>query len=47
MVSVTVVVTNYRRWKHAVACHRGSNVDGEGDFYIVDDVHKRLKELND
>lgn len=32
-------------WKHAAACHRGNNIVGEGDWYIVDDdVAKEIRE---
>ncbi|KDQ52554.1 hypothetical protein JAAARDRAFT_61861 [Jaapia argillacea MUCL 33604] len=30
-------------WKHAAGCHQGSSLVGERDFYLENDVYKRIK----
>ena len=30
-------------WKHAAACHKGSNIEGEGDWYIEDEVSVQVR----
>src|ERR1700754_2483690 len=32
------------RWKHACACHKGSMLEGEGDFWYDDEVAQAIRE---
>lgn len=32
-------------WKHAAACHQGSHIEGDDDFFEDDDVYRKAREL--
>ncbi|KAG6333989.1 hypothetical protein ID866_5094 [Astraeus odoratus] len=32
-------------WKHAAACHKGTHIEGDDDFFEDDDIHRKIREL--
>ncbi len=41
--SVSFLMSDIHRWKHAATCHHDSTIEGEGDYYYEgDDIHTKL-----
>ncbi|CAE7223145.1 unnamed protein product [Rhizoctonia solani] len=40
--AVDVLVPEIYWWKHASTCHKSRMLDGEGDFYVEDNLFKRI-----
>lgn len=36
--------TQLHRWKHAAACHQGTHIEGDDDFFLDDDIYRRAQQ---
>ncbi|KAI6012243.1 hypothetical protein EDC04DRAFT_2579930 [Pisolithus marmoratus] len=44
-LEIKVLQFQYFSWKHAAACHQGTHIEDDDDFFEDDDVYHKVREL--
>ncbi|KAH0835670.1 hypothetical protein J3R83DRAFT_9424, partial [Lanmaoa asiatica] len=44
--NIDIKASRYNRslWKHAAACHQGTHMEGDDDFFLDDEIYRRAQQ---